>query len=246
MQVPTTLQRLMTTTSAAVVLAASLAAAGAAPAQAAPARVPAAEPGGVAVDSYPSDAAALAKEAAAKETEAPSLASSAAAAPPASKTLAILVQAQERDYWCAPAAGRAALSALRANPPSQATLAAAMNTTAAQLTLPRNIPPALNSYQSRNAYVRSTGMSLADYRTYVRNGLVNYSAPSIPSVQMANLPWYRGSGISGGHAVTIYGYATATKQWNVSVYDPFDGIRHTGVASGTMYDAGFNNHELVW
>ena len=55
-----------------------------------------------------------------------------------------------------------------------------------------------------------------------------------------------GTGISGGHAVTTYGYATAAKQWNVSVYDPYDGVRHTGVASGTMYGAGFNNHELVW
>jgi hypothetical protein len=51
---------------------------------------------------------------------------------------------------------------------------------------------------------------------------------------------------AGGHAVTIYGYSTGKGYSNVWVYDPWDNRRHTSIKSAVMYNAGVNDHELVW
>ncbi|MEU8264068.1 C39 family peptidase [Micromonospora sp. NPDC048999] len=194
--------------------------------------------GGVLPNNAPSDATARNKE-----TQASAGGGFSVLATSESKRLTITTQAQETNYWCSPAAGRAALSALSATVPSQSTLAWRMDTTSSG-TVTTNIAPSLNAYQSKNNYVRSTGMTLDNYRTYLRAGIVTYAAPSILNVQMSKLPWY--SNVSGGHSVTSYGYATATKVWNLDIYDPWDNIRHTGTASGTMYDAAINNHEMIW
>jgi hypothetical protein len=162
------------------------------------------------------------------------------------KTVNVTVQKQATDYYCAPASGRVAVSALvaMASLPPQKTLAGRMGTTASGTTLSK-IAPALNAYQSKNTYVYVAGLDLAGFRARVRGGIDTYSAPQIAPVQMSRLPWYAGTGISGNHAITDYGYIIVPKSWEIHVYDPWDGVRHTSVSSAAMFRASLNN-DLIW
>jgi hypothetical protein len=162
------------------------------------------------------------------------------------RTLPVVVERQATTYFCAPASGRAALSALVAAPtlPTQQLLAARMGTTAAGTALSR-IPPALNGAQTRNAYTYVSGLDLAGYRARVQGGIDRYGAPQVDPVQMSRLPWYAGTGISGGHALTGYGYLIMTKAWLMDVYDPWDGVRHTSVNSVVLFAASLNQ-DLIW
>lgn len=162
------------------------------------------------------------------------------------KTVPVVVQKQATRYFCAPASGRAALSGLLAAKalPTQQSLAKRMGTGPAGTALSR-IPPVLNALQTRNAYTYVSGLDLTGYRSRVRGGIDRYGAPQIDPVQMARLPWYAGTGISGGHAVTSYGYLITTKSWTMHVYDPWDGVRHTSVNSAAMYAASLNR-DLIW
>jgi hypothetical protein len=147
--------------------------------------------------------------------------------------------------WCAPASGRAVISAFDSTPPDQRDIATRMGTSLGGGTQPGDIAPALNHFQSNNTYVRSTSLSIASYRSSIRASLRSYSAPSIAAVEMTELPW---SDASGRHAVTIYGYKTTSSAWNVHVFDPWKGTRHPGTSSNTIYEAGatVDNRMLVW
>lgn len=162
------------------------------------------------------------------------------------KTLSVTVQRQSTSYYCAPASGRVAISALVSPDalPSQRALAALMGTTTSGTALSQ-IGPALNATQKKNAYVYVSGMDLAGYRSRVRGGIDSYGAPQVAPVQMSRLPWYAGTGISGGHAVAGYGYLITTKSWLMHVYDPWDGVRHTSVNSMTVFTASLNR-DLIW
>lgn len=169
-----------------------------------------------------------------------------AAAVMASRVLTVATQVQQTPYWCSPASGRTALSALVASTslPSQTTLASRMGTTSAG-TVVTSIGPALNAYQSKNYYVYVNGLLLDAYRSRVQTDIGTYGAPLNNPVEMSRLPWYAGTGISGGHDIATYGYYTATKYWQMHVHDPWDNIRHTYVNSGTLYDASIS-HSLIW
>lgn len=168
------------------------------------------------------------------------------AALPSSATLAVTVQKQSKDYYCAPASGRVALSAfiVAKDLPSQDAIARRMGTTS-QGTATSNVAVGLNASQSKNSYVYSVGMDLATYRTVVQSGISTYKAPQVDAVEMARLPWYAGTGTSGGHAVATYGYYIATKVWQMHVFDPWDAVRHTYVNSTSMYNASLDQG-ITW
>jgi hypothetical protein len=162
------------------------------------------------------------------------------------RSVNVTVQRQFTRYYCAPASGRVAVSALTpANAlPSQRTFAHRMGTTPSGTALSR-IAPALNEFQYRNGYVYVAGLDLDGYQSRVRSGIDTFGAPQIAPVQMSRLPWYAGTGISGGHAITSYGYSLAPKSWSMHVYDPWDGVRHTSVRSSAMFAASLNR-DLIW
>lgn len=158
-------------------------------------------------------------------------------------TLSVATQRQATNYWCAPASGRVALSALMTYYPSQSTLASRMGTTTSGTPI-NNIAPALNSFQSRNYYVTSTGLSLSAYRDRVRWDMTTYRAPSVNAVYMQRLPWYAGKGIYGGHATSTYGIYESGTTYNHYVYDPWDNVRHYTTSSAMHYAS--MNGTLIW
>lgn len=160
------------------------------------------------------------------------------------KTLKVRVQKQSTDYYCAPASGRVALSALRSKLPRQSTIARKMGTTPNGTSINR-IAPGLNAFQSKNPYVTARGLSLEQFRKRIVWGIGTYKAPSINVVQMGQLPWYLNQGISGRHALATYGYYRAVKRWQMKMYDPWDGKRHENADSGRIYDASLD-HAIIW
>lgn len=162
-----------------------------------------------------------------------------------SSVLIVQTQKQATNYYCAPASGRVALSALVLGPvyPTQANIAGRMGTTTSGTSI-NNIAPALNTYQSKNKYVTATGTALSGYRDRVRWGIQTYKAPPVNAVQMSRLPWYAGTGIAGGHATATYGLYESGTTYNHYVFDPWDNIRHY-TTSAAMWSASING-TLIW
>lgn len=136
----------------------------------------------------------------------------------ASKTVAITRQVQQANYYCGPAAVRAALSAAIGSLPSQATLANELGTRSDVGTFYKNIAPVLNRRQSKNNYLTSSVPSGATIMANVKLTIGRYSSAAILPI-----------GGATGHFIVIYGYNDSTNV--LSVWDPLNS------KNGTMTSA---------
>jgi len=160
-----------------------------------------------------------------------------------------LTQPQLRSVWCAPAAGRAALSAVMPRPPGQTWLATAMGT-GGQGTLMSAIAPALNRAQRRNRYQLDFATSPRVLLTRVRMDVERYRSAVIIGVDPGQLPWYEGLlPLGGGHALVVHGYSVTPAGGALLVWDPARSPlagRHT-TSSSALTAAGVRfGGAIVW
>jgi hypothetical protein len=160
-----------------------------------------------------------------------------------------LTQPQLRSVWCAPAAGRAALSAVISRPPAQRWLATAMGT-GADGTLMSAIAPALNRAQRRNRYQLDFATSPRVLLSRVRMDVERYRSAVIIGVDPGQLPWYEGLiPLGGGHAVVVHGYSVTAGGSDLLVWDParspLAGRHTTSTSSLTAAGVRFGG-AIVW
>ena len=160
-----------------------------------------------------------------------------------------LTQPQLRSVWCAPAAGRAALSAVMPRPPGQTWLATAMGT-GGQGTMMSAIAPALNRAQRRNRYQLDFATSPGVLLSRVRMDVERYRSAVIIGVDPGQLPWYEGLlPLGGGHALVVHGYSVTPAGGTLLVWDPARSAlagRHT-TSSSALTAAGVRfGGAIVW
>lgn len=168
--------------------------------------------------------------------------------PPRSAILRVTAQLQERERWCVPAVGRLTLSGAGVSV-SQSDGAAAMSTNDASGTNFGRLSSYLNSRQSRNTYILSQGTTAAELMNRSVTDISRRRSALDMRVQGRFLPWWSSRGLTGDHALAIYGYWTESSG-GLYLYDPLNrqgvGGPHTlpiGTASQANASLGGN---LVW
>lgn len=160
-----------------------------------------------------------------------------------------MTQPQLQSVWCAPAAGRAALSSIMQRPPAQSWLAAAMGT-GREGTLMSAIAPALNRSQQRTKYQLDFATSPNVLLSRVRMDVERYRSAVIIGVDPGQLPWYEGLlPLGGGHAVVVHGYSVNASGGSLLVWDParspLAGRHRTSISALTAAGVRFGG-AIVW
>jgi hypothetical protein len=144
-------------------------------------------------------------------------------------------QMQQFLNWCVPTSSQTTLTGFGVS--KSQTVLAHLEGTAPSGTAMSKVSPVLNSYETRNHYILSNDTSSAS-NLFVRaqvNISPSYSwrAPLIPGMEGNALPLWKSAGMSGYHAITIYGYGSDGS--SLQYADPINDTRAYGlhVASST-------------
>ncbi|MFG2000206.1 C39 family peptidase [Spirillospora sp. NPDC048911] len=149
----------------------------------------------------------------------------------ATKSVSIKVQKQQRDYWCAPAAGRALLSRLISSGlPSQSKLAGYMGTKSSGTSNPgfRNgLRKALSTYGSgQYDVVALRPGSQSAFLTNVKAGVGSKKVALAYRVLFGYKPWGSQVNNKTGHLMVVRGYTTGSGT-KILWWDPWDNTYHT-------------------
>ncbi len=154
----------------------------------------------------------------------------------ATKKVSIKTQEQQKYYWCAPAAGRALLSAyISRGLPSQSKLAGWMGTKPPDGTwetgMRNGLRKALQTYAGRPyEVVVLNPKSQSAFLTNVKAAVGSKKKPLIYRVLVGHKPWGRTTGNKAGHFMVVYGYTTGSNP-KILWWDPADNTRRTASLS---------------
>lgn len=172
-------------------------------------------------------------------------------APPPAKWKASIsgAQAQQKDYYCMPAAAAIILTSQGANPPSQDQLAAQMGTNPDTGTYMKNAVGPINNYRNTAAphtpYVFSNATSPADLLDSVVTDTWTYRQDLIIGINMQTIGYYAPGTRWSPHVLVAYGYDTS-RGGKIHVFDMYDGDMFGEPAADNRYGPHEVSIEQAW
>lgn len=152
--------------------------------------------------------------------------------------LSVPLLAQERDYWCGPAATQQVLATKQTSYKSQAELAASLKTTS-QGTGQTRIAGVLNSELniSKYTHVQVSSLSMSEFYNIIERS-INLGYPLVMNIRMEALPAYNNSA-TGGHYITISGHTITSILGN-----DYSAITVYYVDPNRYNSNGYGNHSV--